>query len=124
MLHITKGQSNELYYTATENTTFSTNNFLFVFIHRATNEKVLLNLTKDNVGERFDVSTIELADSPFENSTEGLWGYVIREKESPTDEAETGTIVEEGYMYLHAATSFTPTEYTEQSNEFIIYNGQ
>jgi hypothetical protein len=124
MIHITKGQNNTIYYTATENTTFNTDNFLFVFIHSATNEKVLLNLTKDNVSNRFDVSTIELQDSPFEDSTEGMWKYVIREKESSSDQTETGTIVEEGYMYLHAATAFTPSTYTEQSNEFIIYNEQ
>jgi hypothetical protein len=31
--------------------------------------------------------------------------------------------VENGYMYLHPSTTFAPTEYNEQSNTFVTYNG-
>ena len=125
MLHITKLSNSVIRYTATENSTISTVNYLFIFQHRATEEKVVILLNKDNVNERFDVSTVEAENHDFDNSTEGLWKYTIRQKPNVNpDTTETGLIVETGYMMLHPATDFAPTIYDEQLNEFTIYNGE
>jgi len=126
MLHITKLANSVLYYTASENTTIDTTNFLFIFEHRATLEKIILLLTNDNgIDYRFDVSTIEADNHEFDDATEGLWKYTIRQKPaSNPDTTETGLIVETGYMMLHPSTEFEPTIYDEQLNTFTIYNGE
>lgn len=126
MLHITKLANSTIFYTATENTTIDTVNFLFIFEHRATLEKVIVLLNKDNTTEdRVDYSTIEADNHEFDNATEGLWKYTIREKPMVNpDTTETGTIVETGYMMLHPSVEFAPTIYDEQLNTFTIYNGE
>jgi len=68
---------------------------------------------------------VEAENHDFDNSTEGLWKYTIRQKPNVNpDTTETGLIVETGYMMLHPATDFAPTIYEEQLNEFTIYNGE
>lgn len=126
MLHITKLANSTIYYTATENTTIDTDYFLFIFEHRATLEKIILLLSKDNAStDRFDVTTIEADNHEFDNATEGLWKYTIRQKPAINpDMTETGLIVETGYMMLHPSAEFEPTIYEEQLNTFTIYNGE
>jgi len=123
MLHLTKGTTAVIKYTATELATLSAPFFLFIFVHRATKKKVLLNLQNDSTQGRFDMSTLVVNDD-FENEAEGLWDYTVREKETSSDVTETGTICETGYMYLHPASEFEPIVYSGQTNTFEIYNEQ
>jgi len=121
MLHLTKGNTDSIYYTASENATISSPRFLFIFEHRASDGKVLINLNPERYS-RYDYNQI-VVNTYFANAIEGLWKYTIRQK-ADTSTTETGTIVETGYMMLHPSTEFEPTIYDEQLNTFTIYNGE
>lgn len=123
MLHLTKGNTETIKYTATELATLTLPRFLFTFVHRGTKKKVSINLQNDSTATRFDMSEIVVNDY-FEDEVEGLWDYTIREKEDGNDVTETGTICETGYMYLHPASEFEPVIHDEQVNTFEIYNAQ
>jgi hypothetical protein len=123
MLHLTKGTTVTIKYTATELATLTLPRFLFTFVHRATKKKISINLQNDSTAPRFDMSEIVVNDH-FENEVEGLWDYTIREKADGNDVTESGTICETGYMYLHPASEFAFTVYDEQVNTFEIYNAQ
>jgi hypothetical protein len=123
MLHLTKGTTVTIKYTATELATLTLPRFLFTFVHRATKKKVSINLQNDSTAARFDMSEIVVNDH-FANEVEGLWDYTIREKADGNDVTESGTICETGYMYLHPATDFAFTIYNAQDNQFEIYNAQ
>ena len=122
MLHLTKGTTVTIKYTASELATLTAPRFLFTFVQRATKKKVSINLLNNSTAARFDMSDIVVNDY-FANETDGLWDYTVREKED-TSTTETGTICETGYMYLHPATEFDYTIYDEQVNTFEIYNAQ
>ena len=123
MLHLTKGTTATIKYTASELATITLPRFLITFVHRATKKKVSINLQNNSTAPRFDMSEIVVNDY-FANEAEGLWDYTAREKADANDVTETGTICETGYMYLHPATEFAFTIYDEQVNTFEIYNAQ
>ena len=118
MLNLIKGTEATIYFTATENATITAPRFLFVFVHRGTNEKIVVNLENDNDSNRIDSAVVPSAT--FENSTPGMWQYTVRQKSDSTT-TETGAILELGYMNLSDSTAFTMTEYTEQDNTFTVY---
>ena len=62
----------------------------------------------------------------FATAETGTWRYRIREQASSsnTNEASSGNIVELGFMYLDESTTFAPTEYSDQDNEFKTYDGE
>ena len=122
MLQFQKGTTADFYFTGTELATIADPFFLFIFTHRATLEKIKINITNSSTDLRADKGSIIVNDY-FESATPGLWMYEVREKATGNDLTESGNIVEIGYMNLKAATAFAMTEYTEQSNEFNIYNG-
>jgi len=124
MITLRKGTTQTIYFTGTEKATLTAPRFLFVFTHRASGEVVKVNVANTSTTERYDSASI-VVNNLFTNSTEGLWSYIIRQKASnDSSTTESGAIVESGYMTLLPATDFAPTEYTEQSNEFVIYAGQ
>lgn len=123
MLHINKGSNNNLIFTGLELATLSNPYYLFIFT--SANENIVkfvgTNISTDNRYQ--DVLCLQ---ATFETKESGTWRYRIREQLSPTNtnEALSGNIVEEGFMYLHDATTFTPVEYNQQDNEFKTYSSE
>lgn len=122
MINIRKGNTEIVYFTGTEKVTLNNPYFLFVFTNRVTEEVVKVMATNTSTTSRYDKFSL-VVNTYFINSTEGLWSYEVREKESVLDLSIDGVIVEQGYMYLSPTANFEPTEYSEQSNEFVTYNG-
>jgi hypothetical protein len=122
MLNFTKGNTEIIYCTANENATFNTACYLFIFTHKITLEEVSFVLQNQNSNsKRFDQFQIPITDF-FLNSTLGFWGYNILAVECP--DGGNDELVESGFMTLHPASVTLPTEYTDQSNTFKIYNGE
>ena len=123
MLHITKGSSANLIFTGYELATLTNPYYLFIFTS-ATEEVVKFVGTNISTTNRFQ--KIVVTSTPFATAETGTWRYRIREQASSsnTNEALSGNIVEEGFMYLDESTTFEPTEYTDQDNIFKTYDGE
>lgn len=122
MINLTKGNTESVYFTGTEKATLSNPYFLFIFTNTITSEVVKVMGTNTSTTARYDKCGI-VVNTYFTDKENGFWNYEIREKASSSDMTVTGTVVETGYMYLRPSTPFTPTEYSEQLNEFVTYNG-
>lgn len=123
MIHIIKGIDQNIIFTGLELATLTNPKYLFIFT--SANEKIVkfvgTNISTDNRYQE-----VAVAKSKFSRSETGTWRYKIREQASATnvDEALSGNIVEEGFMYLHEATTDTPVEYTGNCNEFKSYSSE
>lgn len=123
MIHLTKGQTDSIILTLTEKQTLSNPNYLFLFVHRATNREikfVQLNATDiSSHKQRYNEFSI-VVNSHFANAESGQYDYTIYEQTSPsnTDPALAIGIVEVGIMQLDEATDFTYTTHNP-SNIFI-----
>ena len=122
MLHLTKDSTDILYFTAIENAVLSNPNYLFIFTS-SNNDIVKFVKANESTNDRYQKASV-VTNTYFANYDAGMWRYKIREQASSsnTDEDLSGSIVEEGFMYLHEAVGFTPTVYDEQDNTFITYN--
>jgi hypothetical protein len=123
MLHIYKGQNNNLIFTALELCILTAPKYLFIFT--GANEKIV-KFVGTNLSTDARYQKVLVLDKVFKNSESGTWRYEIREQASTTnlDPLLSGGIVEEGFMYLHDAVVCTPDEYTDQCNEFKTYKGE
>jgi len=123
MLHIYKGQNNNLIFTALELCILTAPKYLFIFT--GANEKIV-KFVGTNLSPDARYQKVLVLDKVFKNSESGTWRYEIREQASTTnlDPLLSGGIVEEGFMYLHDAVVCTPDEYTDQCNEFKTYKGE
>jgi len=122
MINLRKGNTETIYFTGTEKATLTAPRFLFVFTNKASNEEVKINVANTSTVTRYDRASV-VVNTYFTNKTDGLWSYQVYEK-SDTSTTVSGTLVEEGFMRLKAATDFAPEVYTEQSNSFKVYNGE
>ncbi|HOZ80342.1 MAG TPA: hypothetical protein PLY34_20265 [Ferruginibacter sp.] len=122
MINLRKGNTETIYFTGTEKATLTAPRFLFVFTNKSSNEEVKINLANTSTVTRYDRASV-VVNTYFTNKTDGLWSYQVYEK-SDTSTTVSGTLVEEGFMRLKAATDFAPEVYTEQSNSFKVYNGE
>jgi hypothetical protein len=122
MINLRKGNTETVYFTATEKATLPDPFFLFVFTNEVTLDVVKVMATNTSTTERYDKLSLAV-NTYFSSSTEGLWIYSIYEKAAVDDLNVSGTVVEEGMMYLRPAIDFAPTEYSEQSNTFKAYDG-
>jgi hypothetical protein len=120
MIHLYKNTTPTIYVTASENTDVVYSYFYFKFTCRVTQNIVEANLPDESTTQRVQEFVVEVNDL-FENENSGLWSYEIR---GSVDGMPDGDVLESGYMYLHDATTFAPTEYNGQDNQFITYNGQ
>jgi hypothetical protein len=120
MINITKGNTETIYFTGTEKATIDNPFFLFVFIHRVTLDVVKLMATNQSITGRYD-SFAFTVNNYFDLKDDGFWSYSIYQKVLVTDLTVAGLIVEDGFMYLNAATKFEPTKYEEQNNNFVTY---
>lgn len=122
MINLRKGNTENIYFTGTENATLDNPYFLFIFTNRVTSDVVKFMGTNTSTTERYDKCSMVI-NTYFADATEGFWNYDVREKASNSDMTISGTIVEQGFMYLRPATDFEPTEYADQTNTFKTYNG-
>ena len=121
MITLTKGQTQIVRFTGTENALLTNPFFLFVFTHRVTNEIVKFVATNISTTQRIDSFSL-VVNTYFVNSDNGFWEYEVYEQSSASGTDTAGkNKVEEGYMFLYPATEFTPTKYTKQTNTFITY---
>jgi hypothetical protein len=123
MLHITKDSATNLIFTGYELATLTNPYYLMIFTS-ATEEVVKFVGTNTSTTDRFQ--KVAVTARRFSESEAGTWRYRIREQASSTntDEALSGNIVELGFMYLDESTTFEPTEYSDQDNEFKTYDGE
>ena len=123
MIVLTKGETKDLIFTATENCLLTNPYFLLVFKNRITQEEVIFVVENISLTERYDLCSLIVNDY-FENAETGFWTYDIYEQEDDVNlDYSNLNKVETGYMYLNSAIQFEPTEYNNQSNNFITYNG-
>jgi hypothetical protein len=123
MINLTKGLTQTIYFTGTENATLSVPKFLCTFTNRETLEVVIIPITNVSTTARYDKASV-VVNTYFSTATTGFYSYSIREFTGSYPSSPTyGVIVETGYMYLNPSTEFAPTEYAEQSNLFKTYNG-
>jgi hypothetical protein len=122
MINLRKGETEVIYFTGTENATLENPYFLFIFTNRITLDVVKAMATNASTTERYDKFSM-VVNTFFADAVEGFWSYEIRQKADSSDMTVTGTIVEQGLMYLRPAEDFEPTEYDDQSNTFKTYNG-
>lgn len=120
MIHLTKGNTDTIYFTGTENADLVNPYFLFAFTSRISEQVVKVMITNTSEVDRYDKGVI-VVDTYFTDKPDGLWKYEIYEKADDEDMTLTGTIVETGFMYLHPEVPFAPTEYSEQTNTFTVY---
>ena len=123
MLHVYKGQNNNLIFTGLELATIVNPYYLFIFTS-ANEDEVKFVGTNISTDARFQ--KVSVLNAVFNTKESGTWRYEIREQLSPSniDPALSGSIVEYGFMYLHDATNIEPVEYDLQDNEFKAYNGE
>lgn len=123
MIHFLKGDLNNVILTLTEKQTLEDPNYLFRFVHRATNQEVkFVLLYAANISvhkQRYDQFSIDV-DFHFANKQEGQWDYFIYEQESIDNihPEETAGLLECGIMELKDTVSFTYTAHNP-SNTFI-----
>jgi hypothetical protein len=123
MIHLTKGQTQTIFFNASQNCLLTNPFFLFVFTNRITQEVIKFVATNTSTTLRYNKFAL-VTNSRFQTSEEGLWTYNVYEQASNSNTNITGLKnVENGYAYLHPATAFAPSEYNEQSNTFVTYNG-
>lgn len=123
MIHLTKGQTENVYLTLTEKQTLTAPNYLFRFVHRSLNTEVKFvlfnNADISAHKERYNQFSI-VVNTYFTNKDSGEWEYFIYEQTSTTNTnpANTTSLLESGIMRLNESTSFTYTEY-QTTNTFI-----
>lgn len=123
MIQLKKGQTENVILTLTERQTLIAPNYLFRFVHRATNREVaFVKLWAANVSPhklRYDQFEI-VVNTHFANSESGQWDYFIYEQVSSTntDPSLAHNLLEVGIMQLADATDFSYTAHNP-SNQFI-----
>jgi hypothetical protein len=123
MIILTKGETQNVIFTATENCLLVSPYFLFVFTNRVTLEEIKLVFENQSSTKRYDYIDLSV-DDYFADSETGFWTYDIYEQDDPVDTTITGKHkVETGLMYLHPADTYEPIEYNDQDNSFKTYNG-
>jgi hypothetical protein len=123
MIQLTKGNTETIVLTLKEKQTLSAPNYLFRFVHRATNVEVkFVKLNGDDSSahkDRFNQFSIAV-NSYFGSKESGEWEYFIYEQASTTNTnpASATSLLEQGLMRLNDATTYTYTKY-QTSNTFI-----
>lgn len=122
MIHIYKGQNNEIIFTGLELATIVNPYYLFIFTSANEDE---VKFVGTNVSTDARYQKVNVLNTVFNTKESGTWRYEVREQLSSTnvDPALSGSVVEMGFMYLHDAVVVAPVEYDLQDNEFKAYNG-
>lgn len=122
MIHIYKGQDNEIIFTGLELATIVNPYYLFIFTSANEDE---VKFVGTNISTDARYQKVNVLNAVFNTKESGTWRYEVREQlsSSNVDPALSGGVVEMGFMYLHDATEVVPVEYDLQDNEFKAYNG-
>jgi hypothetical protein len=123
MIHLTKGETNTVVLTLTENETLTTPNYLFRFVNRTTGIEVVF--VKTNASDvstykyRFNQFSI-VTSSYFSNQPSGEWLYYVYEQASTTnrDYTKATGLLEQGIMRLNDSDAFEYTQH-EPENTYI-----
>jgi hypothetical protein len=115
MIQLTKGQSDYIYLTLTENQLLVSPNYLFIFLNRSTNTEVkfvLLNAADISAyKERFNKFMINV-DRYFSSKQKGQYIYYVYEQTSNNNTSSDNlNLLESGIMELNDA-----------DNVYIEYN--
>ena len=122
MIILQKGNASEnIYFTAQENSAVSLEWYWIEFTNRITQDVVIKKGKDDSTTARYQKLVVN-TELLFDGYDEGFWSYNIWQWDEEEDE-KIGDILESGFMYLYPATEFAPTKYNEQSNSFVTYNG-
>lgn len=125
MLHLTKGQTDNIVLTLTEKATLTNPNWLFIFESRLTNETIsfviLGSADLSAYKERFNSFNL-VVNTYFAHKTSGEYTYSIYEQASSsnTNPALATGLVEVGQMNLKDATDFSFTSYTNTTNTYKV----
>lgn len=125
MIHLTKGQTENIVLTLTEKATLTSPNWLFIFKSRTTNETIsfviLGSSDLSSYKDRFNSFNI-VVNTYFANKTSGEYSYTIYEQTSTsnTNPANATGIVEVGQMNLKDATDFSFTSYNNTTNTYKV----
>lgn len=123
MIVLTKGETQNVFFTGTENCLLTNPYFLFIFTNRVTEDQVAFVATNLSTSKRYDYFSLAV-NAHFANSETGFWTYDIYEQASSSGTNPAGkNKVETGLMYLHPADTYEPIKYDEQDNTFKTYNG-
>ncbi len=124
MINLTKGNIDSIYITAVENISsgIASPYYYFIFTNRTTGNIVNVTLGNSSTSLRYDKCVVTVNDY-FEDEDEGFWTYQVKSRISATGTIGSA-VLETGYMYLRPSTEFSPTEYADQNNDFVTYNGQ
>lgn len=115
MIHLTKGETNNIVMTLTEKQLLTNPNYLFVFTNRSSNNVikfVVLNASDTSLyKDRYNEFSI-VTNTNFKNALEGQYTYEIYEQASTTNLDITGlNKLETGIMWLSGST-LTYNQYT------------
>jgi hypothetical protein len=117
MINLVKGQTQRIFFTATELATIPTPYFLFVVKCLSTNKVVKFvaqSVTTTDRSDSCDITT----NTNFATANEGLHAYTIYQKSAPNDLTESGVILERGYIRIYPASAFNYTEYQNPDNTY------
>ena len=117
MITLTKGLTEYIYFTADSAAEW----YWVEFTNRVTQSVVIKKGKTDSDTNRYQKLIVNV-DILFDGEDEGMWSYNVWEWDEGED-IKVGDVLESGFMYLYPATEFTPTNYNEQNNSFITYNG-
>lgn len=124
MINITRPSqgnlTNTFFVTLLDNVTEIPSWYYFVFINRSTQDEV--EYWSENISNFTGVQQFEIESNLFDGYDDGFWTYEAYGTDSDGGIVTT-ELLETGYMNLKTNTTFTPTSYTEQSNQFKTYNG-
>lgn len=118
MIHLTKGQTETIY---TTTNVVGAALYYFKFTNITTKDEIEMWLDNLSTKLRFQKFTFD-TDDFFDTFIEGFYTYTIQVA-TTGNVVPTTDVLESGYMWLHPATEFVPTKYSEQSNQFKVYNG-
>lgn len=113
MLHIIKGEENELIVTATEKVTVSNPTFLFVLRNEVNNaENVFILANASQFIASYDQFTFTEGSTPAKTFHPGQYHYSIYAQESTTnlDPDQANELVESGLCQVHNAEESEPAE--------------
>lgn len=109
-----------MYLTLSEHQQSVSNYYHFTFIHRVTQDEVMVFL--ENISDKDNYQKFEISSSEFDAVNLGFYKYEARAANSQGNQI-VGDILESGFMVLKSSTAFEPIKYSEQSNNFKTYNG-
>ena len=117
MINLVKGQTQRIFFTASELATIPTPYFLFVVKCLSTNKVVKFvaqSVTTTDRSDSCDITT----NTNFATANEGYHAYTIYQKSAPNDLTESGVILERGYIRIYPASAFNYTEYQNPDNTY------